>query len=926
MLADHIDVASVNGTPGQPFPLIVLIRAIRAGTPTLYPTVPLRWARRISKDQQTILDSDDSWVPSLAGRTSRWGTIPVEITEKLIKCVDHAQATVSANSAESPDTQAADSEFRARKPDLADDEIAPPNEVKSVSNVENLTIGEGDGPRLDRGAAAAIPQDSSDDESEPATIDASEWSTSPPRSPKPVLPPDTSPPRPVSVRPTRVCLDPVREDEEEKEDEEQVEQEFRRSTTQKRTDMNPAYVALPQQKGRDVNVSLSHNHCDRRRKACNNEQLPASSTPARNAGPISQPCSALRMTAKRLHVNVQVKETPWLPKGAANRHKTKTSNDVPPSSIVVGTYPERPSKPCEEKRACTSPAAASPVFQARSASLPRITERCSSRFDTQSNEGRTTIPKHSVIKKTRGPTSRQVASQEQASISQVHGSEQTTTGRALDVRDERLIMEAEESQPNKRRKLNCSLSQSSEDEVDSAYCELDLKRVQERRNFRKAHNKVNPRSQSPVLQTLAHAAGLRQEISSLVSPPAFNPARDSGDSGSDGTHTAATTLSLHNPEFPKRTCGRRQTRQPLLNVSQDDCGAAKLYTAFKNAYPNYFGNENAFKKALQLLLRLEEQHEAPHPFMWDDFIYRMADDYKNYLQACMDECGDALPYNKYYHERIYRPQRLAEVVTKNTIQGNDAILNQQDALNQPDEVDMIDAYDDRAAQGVSILNKNTDGSPDEPSEAKVTIQETQACLEARPQNMFLQHVSFTGQNGLQAAKRPDQTQQDPNKRRSLPWNVNSSHPEATPSQSQGDSLGVAAFRHSASAKVKTWLSRSLGDESPELGVSSQSHVSFEPVPLPPQLQLLRKSRKSQHLDESSQTTRKSPPPLPELTTRSIGVPAMAVSQPAVTCSPVTASPFVIFARNYSNLQSEQALHALSNEDRMNAHHINIFSW
>jgi hypothetical protein len=87
-----------------------------------------------------------------------------------------------------------------------------------------------------------------------------------------------------------------------------------------------------------------------------------------------------------------------------------------------------------------------------------------------------------------------------------------------------------------------------------------------------------------------------------------------------------------------------------------------MYQAYKAAYPEYQGDALQFDKACKQIKLLQEQRKAPHPSLWDDFIFRRHHDYRKYLLEVTEACEDAIPYLQYYAEHVEKPSRMLLVV------------------------------------------------------------------------------------------------------------------------------------------------------------------------------------------------------------------------------------------------------------------------
>lgn len=87
-----------------------------------------------------------------------------------------------------------------------------------------------------------------------------------------------------------------------------------------------------------------------------------------------------------------------------------------------------------------------------------------------------------------------------------------------------------------------------------------------------------------------------------------------------------------------------------------------IYDAYTAAYPEYAGDVVQFRKACKQIKMLCTKGKAPHPSLWDDFIFRRHHDYRGYLLKVSEGCEDALPYLEYYTQHVEKPSRMELVV------------------------------------------------------------------------------------------------------------------------------------------------------------------------------------------------------------------------------------------------------------------------
>ncbi len=97
-------------------------------------------------------------------------------------------------------------------------------------------------------------------------------------------------------------------------------------------------------------------------------------------------------------------------------------------------------------------------------------------------------------------------------------------------------------------------------------------------------------------------------------------------------------------------------------ISRLSLGRQSVYDTYKATYPEYQGTALHFHKACKQLKILHSEGRAPHPSLWDDFIFRRHHDYRDYLLEVTEACEDALPYLQYYIENVEKPSHMLLVV------------------------------------------------------------------------------------------------------------------------------------------------------------------------------------------------------------------------------------------------------------------------
>jgi hypothetical protein len=177
---------------------------------------------------------------------------------------------------------------------------------------------------------------------------------------------------------------------------------------------------------------------------------------------------------------------------------------------------------------------------------------------------------------------------------------------------------------------------------------------------------VTTRSPSEIAKESRRAFFSNQERALSDSSPVSMPVAKLEESLRDQALGSLTSHSL-----PQR---RTTPRTSLLSRTNSMQGSGKdsitatprsrqaMFDTYKATYPEYRGNALQFQKACKQIKILHRRRKAPHPSLWDDFIFRRHHDYRDYLLEAAEACEDALPYLQYYTEHIEKPSRMQLVV------------------------------------------------------------------------------------------------------------------------------------------------------------------------------------------------------------------------------------------------------------------------
>lgn len=922
----------VSNSGDQPFPLVEWIRRIRQETKPEWPTLPLRWARSIPKRQKAILDADDAWYPPLPGRPVRQGTIPIDILTALTRQVDQ--------------------------------------HVETKANKESHSSNQGLCRDIEQQTSISLPLNLPSSPPLPASVHESDvpWSSSPPSPPRRLLPPDTSPPRPPSNQEQSLANvnGPLR-----------GVGQGNSATGRGGSNASPKTTQSPPKGSSQAESTQSSRSAQQQSKKKNEDsgrpsriteassqsQEKSLTSPVRGNPPINSSSGDSRLpeTVPRSRPRVQVKHTPYPLKNLLpNRERYLFSDYMPQSSLVAGTYPEATipnqrmeNSPDPESEPSSIPASHSAQVNSPHAStqlastIPQRPERLLKRtFANVSQDARPAITnpvsyidrvKNSIPNKSRiglseeqpdeGDT-RSARKQARHTTVQSPTSSEYRAEEELRVRNkERLIIQGIENRRAFRAPRSTSITI---DGVKHVPLRASQALYKDSRTVSKGGVKFirpsDPRSADEDVRAISVASS----TGSRRPAPAVSP--------SEGEGTSATNLSLHNPSHVQKPSSRATSRRTSVNVAVSAGGLEKSFQRFVHAYPKYTGSLKSFEKALRLLVSLHAKPREPHPSLWDDFVFRMADDYKVYLQECIEEVESALPYQDFYHTRIKQSEHSNGVITEEGLKAATSSTNEvSTALKRASSV--LLSHSDVVMVDVDIPN-------DEPPQVRATRQDVESTQDVQPSRGrgYVTRASSTS-GGRKQNKTPSKKLSDNRgntdkirKRRSMPWSSIKSIPNKDALQiQQVEVLIPSGKQNHAATAVEQWLSRPAGACSPEIELSQIQNPEPEVVAVPTSTAGLPKSTRKRvsdlfHVEEPEPlglhlptylaspkdrpakiTNNQSPDPLPSITASDI------LSQAE---RPVT--PFTLFARNFANLQSEKSFRSLpGNKKRLP---INLHDW
>ena len=244
--------------------------------------------------------------------------------------------------------------------------------------------------------------------------------------------------------------------------------------------------------------------------------------------------------------------------------------------------------------------------------------------------------------------------------------------------------------------------------------------------------------------------------------------------------------------FPKTRGGTTTSVGTMRTASND---SKDIYLIYKAAYPSYGGDSVQFENARQLIRTLRQAGKAPHPSLWDDFIYRLVHDYKQYVNDAIAAGRSIEPYPMFYEECVEEPTYFKRIVRPTSL--DDAGSNNGSAR----------------LLGVRSF-----------SEDRVSVQHRSGSVQ--PRNPAMGGVHDHGSDDHVDDKTVDDVEQ----------------PEVLETQA----FPAEPVDRSQDSSVRLWLEKAPGAESPDLGTPVEhsslmevddlqldgQDISLSPTPLP----------------------------------------------------------------------------------------------
>ncbi|KAL8656962.1 MAG: hypothetical protein Q9226_002397 [Calogaya cf. arnoldii] len=94
---------------------------------------------------------------------------------------------------------------------------------------------------------------------------------------------------------------------------------------------------------------------------------------------------------------------------------------------------------------------------------------------------------------------------------------------------------------------------------------------------------------------------------------------------------------------------------------------ADIYSQFKSVYPEYRGSEEDFLGMCRKIEQLSRCDRMEHKSLWDDFILRYQMDYPQYLERCLKNFEDPKTYERFYRDEVDEPKFNKRVLLPSTL-------------------------------------------------------------------------------------------------------------------------------------------------------------------------------------------------------------------------------------------------------------------
>ncbi|KAL8847889.1 MAG: hypothetical protein Q9221_007064 [Calogaya cf. arnoldii] len=94
---------------------------------------------------------------------------------------------------------------------------------------------------------------------------------------------------------------------------------------------------------------------------------------------------------------------------------------------------------------------------------------------------------------------------------------------------------------------------------------------------------------------------------------------------------------------------------------------ADIYSQFRSVYPEYRGSKEDFLGMCRKIEQLFRCDRMEHKSLWDDFIIRYQMDYPQYLERCLKNFEDPKTYERFYRDEVDEPKFNKRVLLPSTL-------------------------------------------------------------------------------------------------------------------------------------------------------------------------------------------------------------------------------------------------------------------
>ena len=167
---------------------------------------------------------------------------------------------------------------------------------------------------------------------------------------------------------------------------------------------------------------------------------------------------------------------------------------------------------------------------------------------------------------------------------------------------------------------------------------------------------TNPDMDSDILELDGHS--VKQDWSSerpkgprapdsTTSPKTSSPIKRMNVFSPRGHDHAAKSLAAISPQAPPSSYP----------------GQHSILETFRKAYPEYRGNEKQFVALCRKIGALVKENRMLHKSLWDDFVIRHQQEYREHLARCAEEAEDPMPYETFYSAEIDEPKFMKRILS-----------------------------------------------------------------------------------------------------------------------------------------------------------------------------------------------------------------------------------------------------------------------